>query len=83
MGTVTLNDGTVYTGYCYKDDTYLWVFVYGVPLSSLYENFTDPEKSVRITEFRFEKENVYENFTHLFSIRENNEEMVTVGMRRE
>lgn len=65
METLTLNDGTIVTGHCLCDGTNLFVYLDGMSVDRGVELFSDPERTMRITEQNHGNTHIYEGYTEL------------------
>ena len=77
-----LNDGTEITGYCLKDGTQLTLYMPGKTIAEMCPYLSDQTKTVKIIHKNDGKEYTYNNFTHLFSMMEYPDGMLTAGLKK-
>lgn len=67
METIALNDGTVLNARCFPEATYLYLYIYDLPVKEGLFLFLDPEKTNHIVHTAYENEYVYDGYTEIYS----------------
>lgn len=81
-GKIKLIDGTEYAGSAINDGGILWLYIANETLPDVCTDVVDPEKTETITVDDYGVTNVYEGFTHAFSLREVGGNTVIVGLEK-
>ena len=62
------------------NDGQLWLYLRGLSFDKAYALLSDPDNTAMITGERGDKA---EGYTHLFSLREENPDLISAGLRKE
>lgn len=83
METVTLNDGTVLNdSHVLESRGILWFYLRGVTFERAYELMVDDGRTERIVMNSYGSETVFTGYTDLFSLRREDDGMITGGLAR-
>ena len=78
-----LNDGTELTGHVIRSYLTLFVYVYESKMAEIFGLLNDPEKTAVIMAFADTEETEYTGFSHLKSVTEESDIMISAVLRRE
>lgn len=80
--TITLNDGTILNGYCIESSGILWCYMYQVSLAEAFELLIEPVKTKKINVNRNGQKTIFTGYKHLFCIREEDDGMISAGLKK-
>lgn len=83
METLTFNDGTVISGYCYEANGILWMYMHNTTLTIAFNILNAQAKTMKITEIRNGVQTEYTGFSHLFCITEENDGVISAGLKHQ
>lgn len=80
MGTLEMNDGTVYEGNCFVSNNALLVYFEHMTLPEGFALLTDSSKTVKIKCTQYGEEMTFRGYTHLYTMTENPGGMLSAGL---
>lgn len=83
METLTLSDGTSFSGHCFESDGILWVYINNSTLTEVFTQWNNPAKTSSIVYDNYGDKTTITGYNHMYFVREEDGTLVTTGLKKQ